>query len=47
MKSVAPLNDLFNMAGMNLPSFLKGEDKNGAKLAKENKPTDTEAEVVI
>lgn len=25
MKSVPPLNDLFNMAGMNLPSFLKGE----------------------
>ena len=30
MKSVPPLNDLFNMAGMNLPTFLKGvatEDK--------------------
>jgi len=26
MKSVPPLNDLFNMAGMNLPSFLKGEE---------------------
>lgn len=26
MKSVPPLNDLFNMAGMNLPSYLKGED---------------------
>ncbi|MFV0341190.1 MAG: flotillin family protein, partial [Parachlamydiaceae bacterium] len=25
MQSVPPLNDLFNMAGMNLPSFLKGE----------------------
>lgn len=25
MKSVPPLNDLFNMAGMNLPSYLKGE----------------------
>lgn len=25
MKSVPPLNELFNMAGMNLPSFLKGE----------------------
>ena len=25
MKSVPPLDDLFNMAGMNLPSYLKGE----------------------
>ncbi|MBX2938729.1 MAG: flotillin family protein [Ferruginibacter sp.] len=27
MKTVPPLNDLFNMAGLNLPSYLKGEDK--------------------
>ena len=27
MKSVPPLNDLFNMAGMELPSYLKGTDK--------------------
>ena len=26
MKTVPPLNDLFNMAGLNLPTFLKGED---------------------
>jgi flotillin len=26
MKSVPPLNDLFNMAGLNLPTYLKGED---------------------
>ncbi|NDW08980.1 flotillin family protein [Dysgonomonas sp. 520] len=26
MKSVPPLNDLFNMAGMNLPSYLKGNE---------------------
>lgn len=26
MKSVPPLNDLFNMAGLNLPSYLKGEN---------------------
>lgn len=26
MKSVPPLNDLFNMAGLNLPSILKGND---------------------
>jgi len=27
MKAVPPLNDLFNMAGMNLPSYLKGEEQ--------------------
>ncbi len=27
MNSVPPLNDLFNMAGMNLPEYLKGKDK--------------------
>jgi flotillin len=27
MRTVPPLNDLFNMAGLNLPSYLKGEDK--------------------
>ena len=27
MKSVPPLNDLFNMAGMELPNYLKGADK--------------------
>ncbi|ANH80799.1 flotillin [Niabella ginsenosidivorans] len=26
MKSVPPLNDLFNMAGLNLPGYLKGND---------------------
>lgn len=26
MKSVPPLNDLFNMAGMNLPTYLKGNE---------------------
>jgi flotillin len=24
MKTVPPLNDLFNMAGLNLPDYLKG-----------------------
>lgn len=33
MKTVPPLNDLFNMAGLNLPTYLKGED-----------PTQTEVE---
>ena len=27
MKTVPPLNDLFNMAGLNLPTYLKGADK--------------------
>lgn len=27
MKTVPPLNDLFNMAGLNLPTYLKGPDK--------------------
>ena len=26
MKTVPPLNDLFNMAGLSLPGYLKGED---------------------
>ena len=26
MKTVPPLNDLFNMAGLSLPSYLKGKD---------------------
>lgn len=28
MKTVPPLNDLFKMAGLNLPSYLKGEEQN-------------------
>ena len=26
MKTVPPLNDLFNMAGLNLPTYLKGDE---------------------
>ena len=26
MKSIPPLNDLFNMAGLNLPTYLKGTE---------------------
>lgn len=29
MKTVPPLNDLFNMAGLNLPTYLKGTDEAG------------------
>lgn len=38
MKTVPPLNDLFNMAGLNLPTYLKGEDKK-ADSAPGNKPS--------
>jgi flotillin len=30
MKTVPPLNDLFNMAGLNLPTYLKGPNQAGA-----------------
>lgn len=39
MKSVPPLNDLFNMAGLNLPNYLKGEDEADAKNSKKEKQT--------
>ena len=35
MKTVPPLNDLFNMAGLNLPSYLKGADENAGEDKKE------------
>ena len=40
MKTVPPLNDLFNMAGLNLPSFLKGAEnqtKEGSETTDEVK----------
>jgi flotillin len=40
MKTVPPLNDLFNMAGLNLPTYLKGNDK-----AEETKPTKTNDDI--
>lgn len=39
MKSVPPLNDLFNQAGLNLPSYLKGENK------KDNNKVDVKEEI--
>lgn len=33
MKSVPPLNDLFNMAGLNLPTYLKGAESESPKDA--------------
>lgn len=37
MKTVPPLNDLFNMAGLNLPSYLKGADEAPKKEEEEKK----------
>ncbi len=36
MKTVPPLNDLFNMAGLNLPTYLKGEETK--ETPKKDKP---------
>lgn len=38
MKSVPPLNDLFNMAGMELPDYLKGRADKTVENSKESKP---------
>jgi flotillin len=41
MKTVPPLNDLFNMAGLNLPTYLKGADvENESKSAEERTEKD-------
>lgn len=37
MKTVPPLNDLFNMAGLNLPSYLKGNENKSNETSEENK----------
>ncbi|MCL6258769.1 SPFH domain-containing protein [Aquiflexum sp. TKW24L] len=45
MKSVPPLNDLFNMAGLNLPSYLKGaEEANVVKEEKDSKKKESNPE---
>ena len=36
MQSVPPLEDLFKMAGMNLPSYLKGKDAENAEVVENN-----------
>ncbi len=38
MKSIPPLNDLFNMAGLDLPKYLKGDAIGSAKESEEVKP---------
>ena len=42
MKTVPPLNDLFNMAGLNLPSYLKGAETTETKV--EDKAKDKKAD---
>jgi len=43
MKTVPPLNDLFNMAGLNLPTYLKApNDKSNAAKKPSSKNTDSE-----
>lgn len=45
MKTVPPLNDLFNMAGLNLPSFLKGPKDEEKTVVEESNKTDKDEEV--
>lgn len=42
MKSVPPLNDLFNMAGMELPSYLKGPQKTTVDNSSSEPDSDTQ-----
>ena len=37
MKTVPPLNDLFNMAGLNLPSYLKGAEDQATDKKEDDK----------
>lgn len=39
MKTVPPLNDLFNMAGLSLPTYLKGEDPSEPNKEDAEQPT--------
>lgn len=40
MKTVPPLNDLFNMAGLNLPSYLKGAENQPPLQSEERRETE-------
>lgn len=41
MKTIPPLDDLFNMAGMNLPNYLKGENIQETIVVEEGTATET------
>ncbi|MDO6515834.1 flotillin family protein [Zobellia uliginosa] len=43
-KSVPPLQEMFNMAGMQLPDYLKGKEVAEAARAQENEATETDTE---
>ena len=42
MKTVPPLNDLFNMAGLNLPTYLKGENQIETPVSNPQTPNENE-----
>ncbi len=42
MKTVPPLNDLFNMAGLNLPTYLKGSSQTEEKVSEPEELKNTE-----
>jgi len=42
MQSVPPLDELFKMAGMNLPSYLKGAEGKGEEAPQDQSPADPE-----
>jgi flotillin len=42
MKTVPPLNDLFNMAGLSLPTYLKGDDQKTDEVVVDEKTPKTE-----
>jgi len=41
MKSIPPMNELFNMAGMKLPEYLGKEIENKAEAIQPTESTDT------
>lgn len=45
-QSVPPLQEMFNMAGMNLPEYLKGKEMNGEKTVVRNSPEIEDAKEV-
>ena len=44
MKTVPPLNDLFNMAGLNLPTYLAKDGNANNKLSEANENTKDEVQ---
>lgn len=46
MKSVPPLNDLFNMAGLDIPSYLGKEQEEKQKETKKDKPKESDSDEV-